>query len=115
MARKKRILHLTLKKKWFDLVASGKKICEYREGKEYWRKRLLNDDGSNREFDEIHFRNGYGKDKPLCVVEWKGLGTWCFADKGPQVAYGPHGEEYHHGDFQIDLGKVLHLDNIQQD
>lgn len=41
-------LHLTLKKKWFDMIASGEKKEEYREIKPYWLKRLmdyLSDDG----------------------------------------------------------------------
>lgn len=35
-------LHLTLKKKWFDMIASGEKTEEYREIKPYWASRLLN-------------------------------------------------------------------------
>lgn len=34
-------LHLTLKKKWFDMIASGNKIEEYREIKPYWVSRLV--------------------------------------------------------------------------
>jgi len=34
-------LHLTLKKKWFDMIASGEKKEEYREIKDYWCRRLL--------------------------------------------------------------------------
>ncbi len=34
-------LHLTLKKKWFDMIASGEKTEEYREIKSYWIQRLL--------------------------------------------------------------------------
>lgn len=37
-----KILHLTLKKKWFDLIAAGEKREEYREIKTYWIDRLLN-------------------------------------------------------------------------
>lgn len=33
---------LTLKKKWYDMIASGEKTEEYREIKSYWCKRLLN-------------------------------------------------------------------------
>lgn len=36
-----KILHLTLKKKWFDMIASGEKKEEYREIKPYWVDRLL--------------------------------------------------------------------------
>ena len=35
-----KILHLTLKKKWFDMILSGEKTEEYREIKEYWFKRF---------------------------------------------------------------------------
>ena len=31
-----RVLHLTLKKKWFDMILSGEKKEEYREIKSYW-------------------------------------------------------------------------------
>jgi hypothetical protein len=36
-----KVLHLTLKKKWFDMIASGEKTEEYREIKAYWASRLL--------------------------------------------------------------------------
>lgn len=38
-----RILNLTLKKQWFDLISKGIKLEEYREVKAYWAKRLLLD------------------------------------------------------------------------
>ena len=62
---KKKILHLTIKKKWFDLIAIGRKTWEYREIKLYWARRLV-----NKEFDEIHFRNGYHKKSPFMRVEY---------------------------------------------
>jgi len=77
-----KILHLTIKKKWFDLIKSGKKKIEYREKKPYWNKRL-----EGKSFDFIIFRNGYNKDSPWLKVEWKGLeigefeGKKCFAIK----------------------------------
>lgn len=36
----KTILHLTLTKKWFDMILSGEKKEEYREIKGFWSKRL---------------------------------------------------------------------------
>ena len=33
-------LDLVLKKKWFDMIASGEKTEEYREIKPYWESRL---------------------------------------------------------------------------
>lgn len=79
---KERILHLTLKKKWFNLIASGKKKVEYREIKSYWITRLTKSYQEldwnlqqfiPREFDFIIFRNGYQKNAPTLKVEWKGL------------------------------------------
>ena len=34
-------LHLVLKGKWYDMIASGEKTEEYREMKQYWLKRIL--------------------------------------------------------------------------
>lgn len=69
----RKILYLTLKKEPFEQIKSGKKIIEYREVKPYWTKRLLDKDGIIKYFDEIHFRNGYGKDAPLSKNEWWGM------------------------------------------
>lgn len=64
------ILHLTLKKKWFDLIKSGVKCEEYREIKPYWNKRLR-----NKHYDAIKFRNGYRKDSPTILIELKEIMT----------------------------------------
>ena len=58
-------LHLTLKKKWFDMIASGVKKEEYREMKPYWHKRLM----GKKKYDRILFRNGYSKTAPKLLVE----------------------------------------------
>ena len=34
-------LHLVLKGKWYDMIASGEKTEEYRETKKYWIKRII--------------------------------------------------------------------------
>ena len=36
-----KILHLTLKKEWFDMILSGEKLEEYRDIKDYWTTRLV--------------------------------------------------------------------------
>jgi hypothetical protein len=64
------ILHLTLKKRWFDMIKSGIKREEYREMKPYWHKRLLN---KKKKYDAILFRNGYSKDAPQMLIEFNGL------------------------------------------
>lgn len=63
-----KILHLTLKKKWFDQIASGKKTVEYREIKPYWDKRL-----KGKKFDEIYFKNGYSAFAPFMKVKCEGI------------------------------------------
>jgi len=36
-----KVLYLPIKKKWFDMIASGKKHEEYREIKDYWARRFI--------------------------------------------------------------------------
>lgn len=59
------ILRLTLKKKWFDMIASGEKKEEYRKPGKWIYSRL---DG--RRYDRVEFKNGYGTDVPTCEVEY---------------------------------------------
>lgn len=88
----KRILHLTLKKKWFDLIAIGKKKIEYRAYKPHWHKRI----GQVSWFDEIHFRNGYSKTSPFMRVKFKGRTLDWFEN---DLCYALH------------LGKILEIKN----
>lgn len=67
----KKILYLNLKKHWFDLIKAGKKRLSI-VVKPYWTSRLFDKHGIIHVWDEVHFRNGYGKDKPLIRAEWKG-------------------------------------------
>lgn len=68
-----KILHLTLKKRWFDEILAGTKKVEYREIKDYWSKRLLDEKGEAKHYDFIIFKNGYSKDAPKMKVEFLGL------------------------------------------
>jgi len=68
-----KILHLTLMKKWFDLISSGDKKIEYGEIKPYWTKRLFNENGEPIKYDFVFFKNGYSKDCPKLKVEFKGV------------------------------------------
>ena len=81
------MLVLPIKKKWFDMIASGEKKEEYREIKPYydtrigralgscgslsqcvpeWRERLLKERAL-----EVLFKNGYGYDVPTIFAECK--------------------------------------------
>lgn len=55
-------LSLVLKKKWYDMIASGEKTEEYREIKPYWVKRMQN--CRDRHYDAVTFHLGYAKDRP---------------------------------------------------
>jgi len=80
-----KILHLTLKKKWFDMIASGEKPEEYREMKPYWIKRLshygeyiaemngIYFGHETRKFDFVKFRSGYATDAPTLLIECHGI------------------------------------------
>ena len=63
----KKILHLNLYRKYFDAIADGTKTVEYRNRTDYWKRRI-----EGREYDTIKFRNGYTKDAPTMLVEYKG-------------------------------------------
>lgn len=89
-----KVLHLTLKKKWFDMIAEGIKDEEYREVKDYWEKRLV-----DKDYDVICFRNGYNKNAPEVTVEFKGLCVgFGFTEWGA-----PEDETV----FKLKLGKIL--------
>lgn len=102
------ILRLTLKKKWFDMIASGVKKEEYREIKRYWIQRLCNEveyetggswDGVVNKFDCVIFKNGYSKNAPSIKVEWLGMKV----SEGKYDWGAEPGKEY----FVIKLGEII--------
>lgn len=62
-----KILHLNLKKEYYDQIVAGIKTTEYRELKNYWTKRLV-----NKNYDLICFKNGYSKNAPKFHIQYKG-------------------------------------------
>jgi hypothetical protein len=64
----KSILYLTLEREWFGDIVRGVKNEEYRELKDYWKKRL-----EGRTYDIVRFRNGYAADAPVMDVEFLGV------------------------------------------
>lgn len=112
-------LHLTLKKKWFDMIASGEKKEEYREMKHYWERRLSNygyvkrsmmlifngeySKDTFKKFDTITFKNGYSANAPTMIVEFKGIDV-----KGGKPDWGAEpGQQY----FVIQLGEIISTSN----
>jgi hypothetical protein len=116
MARQKRqitlmkTLHLTLKKKWFDMIASGEKKEEYRELKDFWRDRLYVNKVTYthgyptfkrvfKKFDVVVFKHGYARNAPTITLEWLGC------DIGPAK---PEWSDNWQGNvFVIKLGKII--------
>ena len=49
-----RILHLVLKRRWYEMIERGEKTEEYREIKPYWTKRI-------GLYDAVKFSYGYTK------------------------------------------------------
>lgn len=80
---KKKVLHLSVKKQWFDMISAGEKTEEYREIKPYWIKRLTTncevayDVAAEtycgkvlyRPYTHVLFINGYRKDSPRIEKE----------------------------------------------
>lgn len=100
-----KILHLTLKKKWFDMILSGDKKEEYREVKNYWIHRLtqiftdVSDPIYPIVYSHIVFKNGYGKNAPEVIIECKGI----------SIGYAkPEWSDNWQGDvFVIKLGEII--------
>jgi len=87
-----KVLHLNLFRKYFDAILNGEKTTEYREVTPYWSKRL-----EGRHYDVIKFRNGYRKDAPEMLVEFKGMGVVAFQTTRT---------------YAIELGKILETNNV---
>lgn len=51
-----KILHLPLKKEWYEMIESGVKTEEYREIKPYWEKRLIDYEAFKADYKSIVFR-----------------------------------------------------------
>lgn len=113
-------LHLVLKRKWWDMIASGEKTEEYREIKPYWVKRLIDwkrfqDDCKSgkavppvsimnltrqyhRKFETVTFHLGYAKDRPSMTFKCNGIR----ASVGGRLEWGASVGDWK---FIIQLGK----------
>lgn len=66
------ILHLPLKREWYDMIASGEKPEEYREINAYWLPRLVDlskSIDSFKPFTHACLRRGYTKTAMLREIE----------------------------------------------
>lgn len=96
-----RVLRLTLKRKWFDMIASGEKREEYRKPGKWILSRL-----EGKEYDRIEFKNGYGPHVPTMEVEYLG---WHRGPGRPEWGATWQGAPY----AVIRLGRVLSRQNVK--
>ena len=104
---KKKVLKLTLKKKWFDLMNSDEpwsKKIEFREPSEWILSRLLDENGNEKEYDLIEFKNGYGKNAPSFCCEFLG---WDIEEEQKEYFFGSVKIISEVGTIKIFLGKIL--------
>ena len=66
-------LFLSLKKEPFDVMVTGEKDKEYRKTSKWLTSRLTNKDGTEKQYDLIHFTNGYGPDKRYFICLYEGV------------------------------------------
>lgn len=103
------ILHIPIKREFFDAILAGTKTEEYRAYSPFWISRLgvVNAEGQLydfRRYDIVRFRNGYDPDSPVMDVEYQGTILEEFMDV-------PEDSPERFG-FAIQLGKVLRTENV---
>ena len=87
MAKDNKTLHLVLKRKWWDMIASGEKKEEYREICGYWIKRLIEGEHHDSDlydrykpFENVCFHLGYTNTtmtfRILCITQGYGIPEW---------------------------------------
>jgi len=107
-----KVLHLTLKKKWFDMIDSGEKTEEYRTIKRHWIARLIENSEylqdledielieiSFIKFDAVEFVNGYSLNAPRFTIKCDSI---YISDGRPEWGAEP-GKKY----FVIKLGEKI--------
>lgn len=110
------MLVLPIKKKWFDMIQSGKKKEEYRETTSYWMTRFAKVFGecaygvvhpkcyeTKSRFAEIMFRNGYSKNSPSLIAK-----CTLSVDTGKEEWGAEKGKKY----FVIKIHEILHRTEV---
>ena len=59
-----KVLHLVLKRKYFERIYEGTKKTEYRDFSKYWQKRI-----EGKHYTHIKFQLGYTKNPPSIPYE----------------------------------------------
>ena len=86
-----KILHLVLKRKYWERIYEGTKTTEYRDFTKYWQKRI-----EGKHYTHIKFQLAYSKNPPTMLVEVHDRNVIEYND---ELAYA------------FDLGKILKVEN----
>lgn len=103
-------LHLSLKKAPFEVMVTGEKTEEFRKCSNWIFSRLVNIDGTLKEYTHVKFVNGYGATKPYFITVFDGFiqtisgGTRLYSN-GLKVVYND-------GDFILSLGEIIETGNL---
>lgn len=100
----KQILHLTLKKKWFDMILSGEKKEEYRDIKPFWNKMISHHIKIKGKYYHptdvvICFSHVYTANRNQFMIECKGLAV----REGKESWGAEPGKQY----YVLILGEIL--------
>jgi hypothetical protein len=105
-----RTLHLTLKKAPFEVMVTGEKDFEIRELTGWIMSRLFDSNGNEKHYDAIKFTNGYGKDKPYFVTEYRGCE---FTDCMNRIFSNGFHLAFCNTRIKINLGEIIERGNLK--
>lgn len=113
----KKVLHLTLSKAPFEVMVTGEKKQEFRKPSKWIESRLILDKTkvySPKEYDLVKFTNGYGKNCPYFIVEYKMWHRHSPFYKELKKVYS-NGLEVlvESGDYIIHLGEIIEIGNYE--
>ena len=89
-----KVLHLVLKRKYFERIYDKTKTTEYRDYTTYWKKRI-----EGNHFTHIKFQLAYSKNPPTMLVEVRDRNVVNYKD---DLAYA------------FDLGKIIEVKNYER-
>lgn len=97
------MLTLPIKRRWFELIAAGVKLEEYRADNDYYRARFAPDKLDTDGCLQLELRNGYSRAAPYiqCIVR-------------PRLGYGARKEWGGNPYERCWILKILHVDAISR-
>lgn len=106
-SNKPRILYLTLSAQAFEVMVTGEKTTEYRKPCKWIFSRL-----KGKIYDYIKFSNGYGRDRPYFIADYRG---WENEKAKQNTITFSNGltVESKVGTVKIYLGKIVEKNNLK--